>query len=336
LNGATATELADCCPFVERTYAVDYVDFLGRVGDAAAALSGVPREWDYVVDDARSRDPAQLGFGGVRAFYQASQRHFRPRLGHGVAGGEPPAYRPNCRLRLRLPDDARERARRELGATPPIAVMPAGSSEPSRYPSAGSWQLILHELANSFPDATFCFVGRLERDGRTSTSLTALELDRISSSVPRAFSCFDRPVLDQLAFVEACALFVSPHTGFGTAALAVGTPWLTLAGGPWHEWLFNGVPFYSVLPDTERYPCYSGMDEPPPLVEDDEGPRTPSMTRVRIEEDLPELLAAARLLRERRLPYAEALERHFPRLVDAYRGDSSRISSFDGIHYQYI
>jgi hypothetical protein len=62
----------------------------------------------------------------------------------------------------------------------------------------------------------------------------------------------DLPLLEQLAFVEACSVFVSPHTGFGAAALAVGTPWLALSGGPWHEWFFNGVPFWSVIPDTER------------------------------------------------------------------------------------
>jgi len=130
--------------------------------------------------------------------------------------------------------------------------MPAGSSEPSRYPSVGSWELIMGELAGAFPEAAFVLVGKLERDGRTSTSLEAEEVERITAAVPHAVNCFDRPLLEQLAFVEACDLFVSPHTGFGTAALSVGTPWLTLAGGPWHESFFNGVPFYSVLPDPEQ------------------------------------------------------------------------------------
>jgi hypothetical protein len=150
----------------------------------------------------------------------------------------------------------------------------------------------------------------------------------------RFSDCLDRPILEQLAFVDACDLFVSPHTGFGCAALAVGTPWLCLSGGPWHEWLFNGVPFYSVLPDTERFPCFTWMDRPPSLVDDD-GPRTPSMSRARIEEDLPELLDAARLLVKRRLPYEDALARYFPRLLGAY-GDRSRIFSFDRIHERYI
>ena len=131
------------------------------------------------------------------------------------------------------------------------------------------------------------------------------------------------------------AIFLSPHTGFGTAALAVGTPWLTLSGGPWHESLFNGVPFHSVLPDVERYPCFTGRGAPPGPVEYD-GPRTPSMTRARIEEDLPELLEAARPLVERRVAYDDARARYFSRLLAAYGGDRSRIFSIENIHERYI
>jgi hypothetical protein len=58
---------------------------------------------------------------------------------------------------------------------------------------------------------------------------------------------------------------------------------------------FNGVPSYSVLPDTDRYSCFA-WGGPMPLVEadeDGEGPRTASMSSARIREDLPELLHAA-------------------------------------------
>jgi len=272
----------------------------------------------------------------VRAYYQAAHRHFRGRLHHGTAGAEPPTYVRNQRLQLDLPTGLRERARAELGDAPVrIAVMPAGSSEPARYPSTASWELIVRALAAEFPDAVFCMVGKLERDGRTSTSVTKAALDRIAAAAPSVVSVVDLPLLEQLAFVERCSVFVSPHTGFGTAVLAVGTPWLTLSGGPWHEWFFNGVPFYSVIPDVRRYPCFTQMAEQPPPAEDD-GPRTPSMSRGRIEEDLPELLEGARLLVEGRLGYEEALNGYFARLLEAYGGDASRIFSFDGIHFTYI
>jgi hypothetical protein len=289
-----------------------------------------------VVDDERSRQRAQLEFAGLRAYYQASHRHFRARLHHGTAGAEPPAYIPNQRLELDLPTELRERARDRLGDVPVrIAIMPAGSSEPARYPSAASWELIVRGLAAEFPDAVFCLVGKLERDARTSTSTTKADFDRVAAAAPSVVWAVDLPLLEQLAFVERCSVFVSPHTGFGPAVLAVGTPWLTLSGGPWHEWFFNDVPFYSVIPDARRYPCFTQMAEQPSPVEDD-GPRTPSMTGRRVEEDLAELLEGARLLVEGRLGYDAALRSYFARLSEAYGGDVSRIFSFDGIHLAYI
>jgi hypothetical protein len=235
-----------------------------------------------------------------------------------------------------LPAALRERAGRELGSAPVrIALMPAGSSEPARYPSVGSWELIAGALAAEFPEAVFCLVAKLERDGRTSTTATEEGLDRIAAAAGHVVRAVDLPLLEQLAFVEACSLFLAPHTGFGAAALAVGTPWLALSGGPWHEWFFNGVPFWSVIPDTERHPCFTQLGEQPEPVDDD-GPRTPSMTRARIERDLPELLEGARLLVEGGLEYEEALRRYFRRLLEAYSGDRSRVLSFDGIHHAYI
>jgi hypothetical protein len=337
LNGATATELGSCCPFIRETYAVDYVDFLGRMGDPDEALRPVPRDWDYVLDDQRSRQPDQLELAaGVRAYYQAAHRHFRARVRHGTAGSEPPAYVPHQRLELELPADMRERARAGLGEAPVrIALMPAGSSEPARYPSTASWELIVRALAEEFPEALFCLVGKLERDGRTATSLTREDFDRIAAAAPKAVLALDLPLLEQLAYLEGCSLFLSPHTGFAMAALSVGTPWLALSGGPWHEWFFNGVPFYSVIPDTRRFPAYTQFAEQPDQVEDD-GPRTPSMSRARIEADLLKLLEGARLLVEGRLDYDDALRAYFRRLLAAYHGDASRIFSFDNVHLAYI
>lgn len=326
LNGATPTELAECCPFVENVYPVGYTDFLGRGGDPDAALRDVPAEWDYVLDDERSRDPRQLEFEGLRRYYQAAHRYFRARIHHGTAGGEPPAYRPHGQLRFQLP------THRERPGPLAIAVLPAGSSEPSRYPSAASWRVILDALREQFPEVVFCFLGKLERDARTSTSWTREQFEALGEGV----WAVDEPLLDQLALVEACDLFVSPHTGFAMAALCVGTPWLTLSGGPWHEWFFNGVPFHSVIPDTTRYPAYTQMDDPPPLADDEGEPRTPSMTRARIEDDLPELVDGARKLIEKRLSYEDALRDYFPRLLKAYGGGRSRIFSFDGIDRAYV
>jgi hypothetical protein len=78
------------------------------------------------------------------------------------------------------------------------------------------------------------------------------ELAGLLAHRSRPVDCFDVALPEQLAMVEACDVFLSPHTGFGLAALAVGTPWLALSGGRWFEYFFNHVPFRSVIPDTGR------------------------------------------------------------------------------------
>lgn len=153
----------------------------------------------------------------------------------------------------------------------------------------------------------------------------------------RSELCFDMPLLDQLAVVEHSRLFFSPHTGFGMAALAVGTPWLTISGNRWHEFFFNDVPFYSVLPDPVRFPCFTGMGGEPPAVDadtDGEGQRSLSMSAARIQADLPELLHAAAMLINGRLDYDRAMEDHFRRLRNVR--DLSSLWSFDDVHRRYI
>jgi len=338
LNASTATELASCCPFVERVYPVRYSAFWHATEDPGAALAEVPREWDWVVHDPRSEQAEQLAlFRGFAAYAEASRDRFRPRRGRGLAGGPPPEYRPHESLRLELPEEARDGAREALGGRLAVALLPAGSSERSRYPSAGSWAVIVRALADTLPAAAFVLLGKLGRDERTATRMARTELDEIAHAAPSVVDAVDRPLLDQLALVERCGLLVAPHTGFGMAALAVGTPWLALSGGPWHEWFFNGVPFHSVLPDTERYPSFTG-DGALPAREDDDGSgwRTPAMTRSRIQEQLPELVDAARRLASGAIAYDDALAYYFPRLLRAHRGDRSRLFSFDAIHERYV
>jgi hypothetical protein len=112
--------------------------------------------------------------------------------------------------------------------------------------------------------------------------------------------------VEQLAVVAECDVLISPHSGFAMAALAVGTPWLSIAGNKWPEFYFNGTPFYSVLPDRSRFPCYTGMAAAPPLVQDD-GPRSPSMSAARIGDDLAEIVDATAKLVGGRWDYETAV-----------------------------
>lgn len=343
LNGATAVELARCCSFIDSVYAVPFTRFMEIDGDPREALAGVPQGWDWVVENHRVRESSHDSFSGFRAFFDAAHAHFQPRQGLGIAGAEPPAYTPHQQLRLEPPRDARGAADATTGGRQAISVILAGSS-PDRhlYPSSASWELILGALSEHHPEAVVLLIGKTTNDGRTTTRVHRAEVERLLRSVPAAINCFDRPLLEQVALIEASDLLVSPHTGFAFVASAVGTPWLALSGGNWHEYFFNGEPVYSLLPDPERYPSFAwaGLgDGPLQVIEDDEdgeGPRTPSMSIARIREDLPELLHAADLLIEKGLSYEEALAAYFPRLLAAYNGDRGLAFSFDNIGALYL
>jgi hypothetical protein len=59
------------------------------------------------------------------------------------------------------------------------------------------------------------------------------------------------------------------------------------------------------------------------------------MTRARIADDLPRIVAAARELVEGTLTYEQALADYVPALVAAHGGDASAIWSIDGVHAAY-
>lgn len=327
----TPYELAELCPYIQNVYPIA-VDLLDPQYDAAEALAQLPREFDWVVDDNRGHvDGLRQFFPGLANYYDACAEHFRVKDSFGFAGAAPPAYSGGTGFRLDLPEPNRRRARDLLGTgTPRIAVLPGGSAPRAYYPSVRSWSTILQALQGRYPDATFCFVGKLAADGRTSTSFGRAEFDEVRAGVKRSVEAVDIPLIDQLSTVAECDLLISPHSGFGMAALAVGAPWLTLSGNKWAEFYFPGTPFYSVLPDLERFPCYTGIEPEPPMVPDD-GPRSPSMSRERIEADLEEIVAAAAQLIEGEWDLPAALRDHTDRLVRMYGGDRSRIYSIDNV-----
>jgi hypothetical protein len=348
LNGASPSELAGCCAAVDETFVVPFNDFGDTTASPGKALRGIPRTWEHVVHHPHSADPDHERFVGFWRYCAASRAHFVATRSSGIAGAEPPAYVPHCDLRLELPKASRAAAATLLGGRPTIAVLPAGSSRrQALYPSIASWETILDALRVRLPEHRICLIGRYD-DGssRTSSGITPEQVGRLLSAADNALvgdaidavDGFDQPLLDQLACIEASALLVSPHSGLGFAASTVGTPWLTISGGDWHETFFNGVPFHSLVPDTTRYPSYFRSREllVIPEDEDGEGERTPAMSVARIREDLPELVEAAGLLVEGRVAYEDALAAYFPRLLEALGNRRELIQSFDGIHEEYV
>lgn len=334
LNSATPVELATLCPFIDEVYPVD-IDLFDTELDPGPALAAIPRDWDWVVNEPRADQPAQRQyFPGMGRYYDATAGYF---TGHvGPIGVQPPSYRAGVHFQLPIPAAQREIADRRLGAARPrIAVLPGGSGPRAQYPSTRSWELLLHALTNRYPDATICLTGKLNRDDRTATSFGAAEFAALQAVHPNTVLAVDLPIVEQLAVVAECDVLVSPHSGFGMAALTVGTPWLSIAGNKWQEFYFNGTPFYYVLPDRERFPCYNGFSADPPLVNDD-GPRTPSMSRARIRADLAEIVEGAVRLIERRWDYETALTDHVRRLLAFYNGDTSMVWSIDDVLAPYV
>ncbi|CAM3402437.1 hypothetical protein KIPE111705_06750 [Kibdelosporangium persicum] len=329
LNAATAVELTDFCPFITAKYTVDHPLF-GHCADSARRIAHLPREWDWVIDESRRYQDYQLEmFPGLRDYYTATDQHLIARQGRTVVSSPKAGYVPRQQLRLELPAPRQEPRHRT------ITIMPGGSSEPALYPSPDSWLLIMDALTEAYPDAKLVLVGKLVKNDRTSTALTEQDLHRLLGHRSGPVNCFDKSLAEQLAAVEASDVFLSPHTGFGMAALAVGTPWLTLSGGRWFEFFFNGVPFRSIIPDVDRYPSYAVFGELP-MMADQDGPRTPSMSRARIVDDLDRIVTAAGELRDGTVSYEQALRDYFPALLKTFDGDATRIFSIDGVHFDYL
>lgn len=337
LKANTAVELATWSDHIDEVYTVDVDVFTPPNADV---LNHVPADWDWVVDDPRGHQQWQHDvFPGLAGYYDQAAKHFHARHGHRQVGAPLPRYQPRNRLELALPAAARNWAAELLpdkGAGPTIAVLPGGSAPRWRYPSLASWRAILEAFTQRWPNARFCLVGKLADDGRTSTTFTRAEFEELAKAVPEATWAVDVPLAEQLAAVARCDLLLSPHTGFAFAAMAVGTPWLTLAGNDWAEYYFNpGVPFYSVLPDMDRFPCYVLMGNTPDPIEDD-GPRSPSMSAARINEDLAELVEGAEWLLSGAADYDTAMRNHIARVRTLFEGRTNLIFSVDNLHVPYL
>lgn len=337
LKANTAVEIASWCEHIDEVYTADFDVF---TAPNANVLNHVPTQWDWVVDDPRGHQQWQRDlFPGLGGYYDLAATHFRARHGHHMVGAPLPTYQPKNRLEFTLPTSSRSWAADLLPdaeSGPTIAVLPGGSAARWRYPSLNSWRRILDAFVERWPTARFCLVGKLADDGRTSTTFTHKEFAALAQAVPEAVWAVDVSLARQLAAVQRCDLFVSPHTGFGFAAMAVGTPWLTLAGNDWAEYYFNpGVAFYSVLPDLDRFPCYVMLGHTPEPVEDD-GLRSPSMSAQRIDSDLDELLDGATWLLDGHADFDTAMRHHFARVVTLFQGRTDLIFSVDNLHLTYL
>lgn len=334
LHHRAPVELAGCCSFLDSVHTVGYE----VEGDTfpAHAYAAVPRAWDWTYRCSLREEAAnRAAFPNLARLSAAAEAHFTTaRDAPGLV------HAPEHPLRLNLPAAARYEAGRILGplpdGAPVLAVLTSGGGDREAYPSAGSWELMLRELRTAWPDAVLVRVGKTAgTHGRRSSAMPRGEAAALMDAVG-AVDGYDLPVLVQLALVERAALLLSPHSGFGFAALAVGTPWLTLSGGPHFEYFHNGVPFHSLLPDTARFPAFGGVPHRVAADGDGSGPREASMTRERVTAVIPELLDAVDSLVAGRLDYEQSLAAYFPRLLHALGGDPAALASWDDVHRRFV
>lgn len=265
LNSKTPVELAGACDWITRAYAIEVDEFAEGENEDAACLRDIPRTWDFVVTDHRVTTSPFPFADPLRNFHNVAARRFEARQWQGgqhllQSAPGAPRYEPNSTIRMRVPEPAMQFAESLKTGPVNIAVLPGGSSPEAIYPTAAWWQTALSTLAAEFPAAHFFVTGKSRADGRSRTEgFSAADIDQITGAADRVFNCYDVGLWNQLALLARCDLLISPHTGFAFLAPSVGTPWLSLSGVRWPECYFNDVPFYCVLPECDRYPCWREM-----------------------------------------------------------------------------
>jgi hypothetical protein len=317
LSDRCAPEIAQGCPWI--TIHRIHVAALEGEGAGRSALGRLPTEWDYIIDDLTivhetdDIDPARLTPEEIalRRYYQLTAEILTARVGRGALSPsmrlpEGVGYRPQTRVTLSVPAENRAFVDRDAHAGPEIGVLLGGSFAYQWYPDVSSWIKILGALSRALPTARFSVTGvRQSGRGQTRTAgYTSQDVAEVLGCGPNLVDRYDIGFWNQLALWEHCDLVVSPRTGFAALALCVGTPWLTISGGDWPEYFFNGVPFYPVLPDDPDYP-YQAKIYP-----EDTQAKIPSMRPEKLDRKIPEIVEAARLLLDPEFTYAAAVERY--------------------------
>lgn len=298
LNSRTPVELSGACDWIEQAYAIDVADVLLR-GNAAGCLSGIPEDWDYIVNDHRPTCSPFPFEQSLRAFHNLAEERFHARLWRGgqhqLRFPGTPRYTRNATIRMQVPEEARAFVRSLPLSSLNFVLIPGGSSPEPIYPTADRWRSILAALQEEFPSAHFFITGRSAADDRSSTlGFPPEAVARLARTSGRIFSCYDIGIWNQLALIERSDVLVAPHTGFAFLAPSVGTPWLAVSGVRWPECYFNEVPFYSVLPVCRHYPCWMGMR--PGCGEQIAAGKTAPCMDEELESTIPDIVNGARLL----------------------------------------
>ncbi|MFH0906554.1 MAG: hypothetical protein V1824_04420 [archaeon] len=337
LNKYAPYNLANLCSWIKNIYPIDVYEILDK-GNNASCLKQIPLKWDYIVTnnlpllEARFSDIGQEETGFL-AYLNYCIHNFKSKSDEGKLYAlkkgkyndsiesksfidrlpKELKYKIDSKIIFKLPKENLEFIKKYDYNGKKICIMLGGSGEACRYPSVDSWIKIIDSLNKKFKDLRIYITGiRKKIKGRTNTSAYSdKEINKIINSSENIIDCYDIGFLNQLALVESCDIFLSPHTGFGFLASCVATPGLTLSGGNWGEFFYNGTPFYSIFPNDPNYP-HSGALDTENRIE-----KIPGMNNTEIEKKNPEIITAVKLLLDKNFTYKKALAKHKENIAKA-------------------
>ncbi len=317
LNSSTTTELAKSCSWIKKVYSVDVED-IWKKGKKANSFKKIPKKWDYIVSDKRSKNLSNSGYERkMRKYYGLTNQYLSASwIDHTKSwfNKDLPRelnYKPNSKIELKVPKKAENYIKKLLRKDKfRIAVLLAGSANAGEYPSIESWIYILKEIKKKYPEVSFYITGyNKPQNGRTSTNAYSKEdIDKLFREV-EAINCYNIGLWNQIVLIKESDIFLSPHTGFAFLAMCVGTPWLTLSGGNWPEYIFNDVAFYSVLPKTKEYPFYASKIKFNEL-SIDEKRRVSKMDSNGIKERMKDIINGIKLLTDKSFTYKKSIKQH--------------------------
>lgn len=344
LNANSPIELANSYHWIKKTYPVSLLEVCKK-GEKATCLRKIPKTWDYIISDSRVRD-FKKGWDEDDLIYtqQILQKIFKANIARGytiiVHTGLNPnkeykkqiiPYSLNPQLSLSIPREFLQHVKKYKYYGSKICIMLGGSAGANQSPTVEIWQEICQSLFDNIPNLKIYFTGITKNvKGRTTTNdFTLKSIDSLVRKLSNAENCFNIGLWNQLALIRSCDLFLSPHTGFAFLAPIIGTPWLTISGCRWHEYLFNHIPFYSILPECGYYPSQNETKKGcGKLLSEDK--KSICMQDSLLRNKIPEIIKGAKLLLSKEFTYRKAINLHLNKIKKPPY-DPKRFFFFDGI-----
>ncbi|MBI2054862.1 MAG: hypothetical protein HYT39_02055 [Candidatus Sungbacteria bacterium] len=331
LNADSPIELVDACYWIKKTYHISLQD-VWKNGAKSKSLKKVPKNWDYIIHDERIKH-FRRGWdeNNLIKAKKILPKLLHARIAEGYTDKHILPYKKNPKITLSIPRGAKEFAKRYRHAGPAICIMLGGSAGDTQSPTAEMWLKICKALFQSIPHLKIYFTGVTKSiNGRTHTIDFSLhDIGFLVSHLPNAEAAYNIGLWNQLALIQKCDVFLSPHSGFGFLPPLVGTPWLTLSNCRWPEYMFNDVKFYSVLPECGSYPALEDTKHGCGKLLAKNG-KARCMTDALLNKKIPEIVRSAKLLMNPRFTYKKAVQLHL-RKINRPPYQFEKFFFFDGV-----